>query len=170
MKGIVPITVIVFMLFICCNETVEQEPMHIDIITTLVNDGESKTVARVGIEGMSCQVGCANMIRKTLTDLNGVITADVQFEPKLAIVEYDNAVLSENELVRAINELMDGQYSVTGLEIEKHVTDEKQGSSSNQPVSGGNNPEGEEETVEHIPPTTITFPDIFDAITRLYPY
>jgi len=52
---------------------------------------ENATLAKVefNIEGMTCAIGCAAKIQKSLGNMDGVKNATVNFENKTAVVEYD---------------------------------------------------------------------------------
>lgn len=74
--------------------------------------------AQMIIEGMSCQAGCASYIVEELEKLDGVVSADIDFETKLANVAYDNSLISEYSIVSSINGLKDSTYSVSSVEVE----------------------------------------------------
>ena len=76
------------------------------------------TKAQIMIEGMSCQVGCANYIIEELEALEGVVSADVDFESKLASINYDNSLISEHNIISSINSLKDSAYFVSSVEVE----------------------------------------------------
>ncbi|MBL6657590.1 MAG: heavy-metal-associated domain-containing protein [Flavobacteriales bacterium] len=70
------------------------------------------------IDGMSCQVGCAAYIDEELEKLEGVVKAEVDFESKLAVVDYDNSLISEYAMIDLINTLKDSLYTVSSVEVE----------------------------------------------------
>lgn len=55
----------------------------------------------LNIDGMTCG-GCVRSVIQILTDLEGVIHADVSLENKTAIVEFDNNKIKGNQLVDAV--------------------------------------------------------------------
>ena len=77
------------------------------------------------IDGMSCQVGCADYIDEELEKVSGVVSADVSFENKLASITYDNSLISEHDIISAINSLKDSAYSVASVDVEILKTVEK---------------------------------------------
>lgn len=77
------------------------------------------------IDGMSCQVGCAAYIDEELEKVSGVVSANVSFENKLASITYDNSLISEHDIVSAINSLKDSAYSVASVDVEILKTVEK---------------------------------------------
>jgi len=56
-----------------------------------LNPNATYAKAEFTIEGMTCQIGCANTIQKKLAKMEGVKSAKVDFEKKLAMVEFDDA-------------------------------------------------------------------------------
>ena len=83
------------------------------------------TKAEMTIDGMSCQVGCAAHIDEELEKVNGVISADVSFENKLASIKYDNSLISEHDIVNLINSIKDSAYSVASVDVKILKTVEK---------------------------------------------
>ena len=85
---------------------------------------ETKTIAAVGkietasftVDGMSCAVMCASKIEKELNATEGVQKATVDFDKKLATVEYDSAVTSPEKLVEKVEAVNGGDsYKVSNL-------------------------------------------------------
>ena len=83
------------------------------------------TKAEMTIDGMSCQAGCAAYIDEELEKVSGVVSADVSFENKLALINYDNSLISEYDIVSLINSLKDSAYSVASVDVEILKTVEK---------------------------------------------
>lgn len=71
---------------------------------------ELKTVT-LRIEGMTCG-GCAIAARKVLERLDGVSKADVSYETQRAVVTYDPAKVSIEQLIAAVKQL---GYTATAL-------------------------------------------------------
>lgn len=68
------------------------------------------------IEGMSCEIMCASKIQKELTATEGVQKATVDFEKKLATIEYDAAVTSPEKLVEKVEAVNGGDsYKVSNV-------------------------------------------------------
>ncbi len=61
----------------------------------------AKTV--INLTGMTC-TACANRIEKALQKTDGVLSAQVNFVMEKAYLEYDPAVVSEDKLLRVIND------------------------------------------------------------------
>ena len=78
-----------------------------------------------GIEGMTCEMGCAKMIEKKIARMEGVKSAKVDFEKGLAMVEYDNAKVTPISLEEAVTSVAD-VYSVKDMKtVEAFSNDEK---------------------------------------------
>jgi len=70
---------------------------------------ENLAEAEFKIEGMTCQMGCANTIQSKLEALTGVNKANVSFENANAIVYYDKTALTIDDLKNTINTIADGK-------------------------------------------------------------
>jgi mercuric ion binding protein len=68
------------------------------------------------IEGMTCAVGCAKTIQEELSALDGVQTAKVDFEQKLATVSFDKTVQTPESLTKTVEATGDGKtYKVSDM-------------------------------------------------------
>lgn len=68
------------------------------------------------IEGMTCAVGCAATIQEELTVLDGVQTAKVDFDKKLATVTFDKTVQTPESLTKVVQATGDGKtYKVSNM-------------------------------------------------------
>jgi mercuric ion binding protein len=68
------------------------------------------------IEGMTCAVGCAATIQEELTALDGVQTAKVDFDKKLATVTFDKTVQNPENLTKIVQATGDGKtYKVSNM-------------------------------------------------------
>lgn len=56
----------------------------------------------VQISGMHC-TGCANTVQKVLARISGVANAQVDFSNQKAVVEFDRAKCSSNQILEAIS-------------------------------------------------------------------
>ena len=66
---------------------------------------------RADVSGMTCAIGCAKPIEKMLNEIEGVTSAEIDFEKKAAFINYDKAKVSEADLLKAVSEFKDGSYS-----------------------------------------------------------
>lgn len=79
--------------------------------------------AEFGIDGMTCEMGCAKMIEKKIAKIEGVKSAIVDFDARLAMVEYDNAKVTPSSLEEAVVSVSDA-YSVKDMKnVEAFSTD-----------------------------------------------
>lgn len=66
------------------------------------------------IEGMTCKIGCANLIEGKLKKLDGVTEASVDFETKTATVTYDADKLNQGKLTKTVESVAGGElYKVS---------------------------------------------------------
>jgi len=77
---------------------------------------ENLQTASFNIEGMTCAIGCAATIQEELTALDGVQTAKVDFDKKLATVTFDKTVQTPESLTKVVQETGDGKtYKVSNM-------------------------------------------------------
>jgi Cu+-exporting ATPase len=70
------------------------------------------------IDGMTCPEGCAKTIEKNLSEMEGVQNAKVDFDKKLATVNFDLDKLKSDDIVKAVEATGDGQsYKVSNVKI-----------------------------------------------------
>ena len=68
------------------------------------------------IEGMTCAIGCAKTIQEELSGLEGVQTATVDFEKKLATVSFDKTKQTPESLTKIVQATGDGKtYIVSNM-------------------------------------------------------
>jgi len=87
--------------------TVKKEVMKEDIAANY-NKAEFK------IDGMTCAVGCAKRIESKLAAMEGVKSAKVDFEQKLAKVEYNDAKVNFDALTSEVAKVP-GDYKVSDM-------------------------------------------------------
>jgi periplasmic mercuric ion binding protein len=119
-KNITFIALTSLLLFSCKNESIdanEATPAEttVDTLATSESTANLKT-ASFSIEGMTCQMGCANAIESKLTGLDGVSDAKVDFENKTAVVKFDGSKQTSETLVKTIEAVAGGDtYKVSNL-------------------------------------------------------
>ncbi|HLT33097.1 MAG TPA: heavy metal-associated domain-containing protein [Aquaticitalea sp.] len=80
--------------------------------------------AEFGIEGMTCAMGCAKTIERKLAKMEGVKSATVDFNKKIAMVEYDESRVSPATLEETVKKTGD-MYSVNNMKtVENFSTEE----------------------------------------------
>lgn len=80
--------------------------------------------AEFGIEGMTCAMGCAKTIEKKIAKLEGVKSATVDFDKRLAMVEYDDAKVTSTSLEEAVKNAGE-VYSVKDMKTVESFSTEK---------------------------------------------
>lgn len=51
----------------------------------------------------------------------GVVSCEVSFDSKNAVIEYDDSKVAEKEMIATIREIHGGQYKVTSVDVEKFI-------------------------------------------------
>ena len=87
-------------------KTVDVEVSEKDVAQTL---DPNATYAKVefGIDGMTCAMGCAKTIENKMAKMDGVKSAKVDFDKKMAKVEYDEAKVSPESLEKTVTSVAD---------------------------------------------------------------
>lgn len=85
-----------------------------------------KTVAKIGVEGMMCEIACGGKIRKELSELDGVANASIEYKDgeavNFALVEFNPDRVNESDLMNCINGISDGKlYSVSEMEVTHYA-------------------------------------------------
>lgn len=119
MKKYILLTAIATTLLSCKENSTDQNAeiveTHTEHATTNLTEAkteipaENLASAEFKIEGMTCQMGCANTIKTKLEALTGVANAEVSFDNANAIVSYDKTVLTEQDLKNTVNTIADGK-------------------------------------------------------------
>lgn len=69
---------------------------------------------------MTCEIGCARTIQSKLSKTKGVKFAEVNFEKKKGIVEYDANAISKKQIVSVVEQIAGGDlYKVTDISSEQ---------------------------------------------------
>ena len=74
----------------------------------------------MGIEGMTCAMGCARAIETELKNVDGVSNALVDFDSATASIEFNPNIVSEAGLLAFVNDFKDGSYKATTLLAQKN--------------------------------------------------
>ena len=93
----------------CKNEnsssTEEIQAVEQDTTNTIVANPKT---ASFEIEGMTCEIGCANLIEGKLNKLDGITEAKVDFENKTATVTYDADKLNQEKITKTVEAIAGG--------------------------------------------------------------
>lgn len=117
---------------IACKSDKEPEVKTVETKTEINTNAAKKldpnatyTKAEFGIDGMTCAMGCAKTIEKKIAKMDGVKSAKVDFEKELAMVEYDEAMVTPKTLEEAVAKAGDtykvkDMKTVDSFSAEKH--------------------------------------------------
>ena len=112
------ITLLIILVFTSCKNKVENENLddNNSVKSEKLVEEDVRKIA-LNIEGMTCEIGCARTIQSKLSKTEGVKFAEINFDKKNGIVEYDANKLSEKEIVSVVEQIAGGDlYTVTGLD------------------------------------------------------
>lgn len=128
-------------LLLGCN----QEP-PVQVVYMEKTADVEKTVAKIAVEGMMCEIACGGKIRKELSEMEGVASADIDYTEgenlNYAVVEYNPQMVNEVELMKCINDISDGKlYNVAEMQVVSYAPGQN-GSGSSE--SGSVNMDGEQ--------------------------
>lgn len=118
---------------------------------------ESMATVDYSIDGMVCAMGCAGTIEKEVVGMAGVIVSHVDYEAGKAHFEFDQSIVSENEIIAKIESIADGQYKV-GEWVEKDNSDEELEFETEEES------EGSEETVTEVSLPSFEIPNLFTLL------
>ncbi len=94
------------------------------ILKTPENPYKDYAKVEFNIEGMTCAMGCAKTIENKIAKLDGVHFVNVDFDKKLAMVEYDSEKLSLNDFTKTVTKVSD-TYKVGDMETVNIFTKDK---------------------------------------------
>ncbi len=65
---------------------------------------------------MTCAIGCAKTIEEELNGIDGVQTASVDFEKKLATISFDKTILTTKNITKVVEATGNGKtYKVSNM-------------------------------------------------------
>ena len=125
-KNIITIALVTFFAFSCKNET------KAEVKTVEIASESSKTLdpnatyakAEFTIDGMTCEIGCAKTIEKKISKMEGVKSAKVDFDRKLAMVEYNEAKVTPTSLEETVTNVAD-IYKVSDMKTVEGFSEKK---------------------------------------------
>ncbi|MEN3323951.1 heavy metal-associated domain-containing protein [Mariniflexile soesokkakense] len=115
-KNILMVGVIALFAMNCKNET-KPEVKTVDVATETANTIDPNATyakAEFTIDGMTCAMGCAKTIENKIAKMDGVKYATVDFDKKLAMVEYDEAKVTPALLEKTVTKVSD-TYKVSNM-------------------------------------------------------
>ena len=95
-----------------CSQTTAQSA---DITQEVVKN----SIMAMGIEGMTCAMGCARAIETELKNVEGVSSALVDFESATASIEFNPGLVSEAGLLDFVNDYRGGSFKATTMAAKK---------------------------------------------------
>ncbi len=114
------VTLVCFILALTsCEKKAEQKSIVIKSTEKkeISADADLKRIA-LNIEGMTCEIGCARTIQSKLSKTEGIKFAEVNFEKKKGVVEYDANKISEKQIVAVVEKIAGGDlYKVADIKI-----------------------------------------------------
>ena len=108
---------LVFTLMMACKNEAKPEVKTVETEATEVKELDPNATyakAEFTVEGMTCAIGCAKTIEKKLAKMEGVKSAKVDFDKKLAMVEYDEAKVTTASLEETVKKTGE-TYSVKDM-------------------------------------------------------
>jgi len=103
---------VVFAFSTACKNNTEPEIKTVDTVSAdmtanTVSQDPNITYAKAefGIEGMTCEIGCARTIEKKIAKMEGVKYAKVDFNKKMAMVEYDPSKVTPTSLEETVTKV-----------------------------------------------------------------
>ncbi len=112
-KNLCIVAVIALVFTSCKNESQQPEVKTVDVEVTKKDVAQTldpnATYAKVefSIDGMTCAMGCAKTIEKKMAKMEGVKSAKVDFDKRLAMVEYDEAKVTPESLEETVTKVAD---------------------------------------------------------------
>jgi Cu+-exporting ATPase len=109
LKNIMVLAVMVLLTVSCKNE-VKPEVKTVEVAskTSKTIDPNAKYAkAEFIIDGMTCEIGCAKTIEKKIAKMEGVKSAKINFDRKLAMVEYNEAKVTPTTLETTVTNVAD---------------------------------------------------------------
>jgi len=117
--------------FTSCKQQAEPEVKTIDVevsskdVAKTLDPNATYAKVEFGIEGMTCAMGCAKTIEKKMAKMEGVKSAKVDFDKRMAMVEYDEAKVSPEALEETVTKVGE-VYKVKDMKVVDDFTKETQ--------------------------------------------
>lgn len=123
LKNLLALVMVMALMISCKNETnPEVKTVEADMAVKtekVLNSDANFVKTEFTIDGMTCEIGCARLIEKNINKMDGVKEVEVDFERKLAMVEYDEAMVNHETLESTVTKTAD-TYKVSDM---KNVED-----------------------------------------------
>ena len=129
-KNIIVVFLLAFSFLACKNETapevvtVDNEVSEVSTDAVELDPNATYAKAEFTIEGMTCAMGCAKTIEKKMAKLDGVKSAKVDFDTRIAMVEFDETKVTTTTLEEVVKKAGD-VYSVKDMKTVDSFNAEK---------------------------------------------
>ncbi|NMH86966.1 cation transporter [Flavivirga algicola] len=126
LKNIIAFAIVALVTVSCKNET-KPEVKTIEVATESAKELDPNATyakAEFTIEGMTCAIGCAKTIEKKIAKMEGVKSATVDFDRKLAMVEYNEAKVTPISLEETVTNVAD-IYKVSDMKTVEGFSTKK---------------------------------------------
>jgi mercuric ion binding protein len=129
LKNLLVVTILSLAIVSCKNET-QPETKTVETNVALktekvLNSDADFVKTEFTIDGMTCEIGCARLIEKNINKMDGVKEVEVDFERKLAMVEYDESMVNHESLESTVTKTAD-TYIVSDMKnVEDFSSKEK---------------------------------------------
>ncbi|WGD36037.1 heavy metal-associated domain-containing protein [Olleya sp. YS] len=126
-KHILVLVLVTVFTFSCKNEVqpeVKTVSSKTETTTKTINPNAKLAKAEFKIEGMTCPMGCAKTIEKKMAKMEGVKSAVVDYDRQLAMVEYDEAIVTPATLESTVTGVSD-TYKVKDMQTVEAFSNAK---------------------------------------------
>ena len=113
MKKIISGLLVASALLVACGESKEASNE-----STTKTEIVANTSLNLNVEGMTCAHGCAGLIQKEVAKMDGVKDCKVDFEGKSMSVQFNDQMLSVDDIKKKVESLGDGQYKTSDKNVE----------------------------------------------------
>lgn len=107
----ISLALLIAIAFSACKNEATPEVKTVEVETSkkekTLNPNAIYAKAEFGIDGMTCAMGCAKTIEKKLAKMDGVKSAKVDFDRRLAMVEYDEDMVTPTSLSETVTKVAD---------------------------------------------------------------
>lgn len=110
-----------------CKNDKNPEVKTVEVVAETVKEFDPNATfakAEFTINGMTCAMGCAAQIQKKIAKMDGVKSATVDFDKKLAMVEYNEAKVTPISLEEAVAKVSD-TYKVSDMKTVEDFSTKK---------------------------------------------
>lgn len=161
------ISLLLLLVLFACSSAPEPATLAVeDVPISVIPADQSTPSATLYIQGMSCEKMCVGKVKTTLAGLDGVDVDGYDFDADKPLdsftVSFDENKTDERALIRAVNEIAGGVYSVTKVEVKKQV----KSTSANAP-NRGNGDWTLFESGRTVKDYRFQVPNVFDALKSL---